>query len=82
MFYFPGDLFAIDEVTVFDGEWNETKYAVAGDILDGQLYDLFMGMLEERGVSADFVDQLSAYCSAYEHSQYINMLTQLQSYVK
>ncbi len=29
------DIFAIDEVTLFDGEWNEKKYAVAGDILDG-----------------------------------------------
>ena len=38
------DVFAIDEVTMFDGEeWSEKKYAVAGDILDGNLYDLFMG---------------------------------------
>ena len=42
-------MFAIDEVTMFEGEdWNEKKYAVAGDILDGHLYDLFMTMLEVR----------------------------------
>ena len=76
------DLFAIDEVTLFEGEWNDKKYAVAGDILDGYLYDLFMNMLGERGVNKEFVQKLSDYCSAYEHSQYINMLTQLQSYVK
>ncbi len=29
------DIFAIDEVTIYEGEWNEKKYAVAGDILDG-----------------------------------------------
>ena len=42
-------MFAIDEVTMFEGEnWTEKKYAVAGDILDGHLYDLFMTMLEVR----------------------------------
>ena len=45
-------MFAIDEVTMFEGEdWNEKKYAVAGDILDGHLYDLFMTMLEVRDCS-------------------------------
>ena len=35
------DVFTIDEVTMFEGEnWTEKKYAVAGDILDGYLYDL------------------------------------------
>ena len=49
LFFIPEDVFAIDEVTMFEGEdWNEKKYAVAGDILDGHLYDLFMTMLEVR----------------------------------
>lgn len=77
------DIFAIDEVTMFEGEdWNEKKYAVAGDILDGYLYDLFMNMLEERGIDAKFVEDLSDYCSAYEHSQYINLLENLEKFVK
>jgi len=75
------DVFAIDEVTMFEGEdWNEKKYAVAGDILDGHLYDLFMTMLEERGVTSEFVDQMSDYCSAYEHSLYINLLEELNKF--
>jgi len=75
------DVFAIDEVTMFEGEnWTEKKYAVAGDILDGHLYDLFMTMLEERGVNAEFVDQMSDYCSAYEHSLYINLLEDLSKF--
>jgi len=75
------DVFAIDEVTMFEGEdWNEKKYAVAGDILDGHLYDLFMTMLEERGVTSEFVDQMSDYCSAYEHSLYINLLEELSKF--
>ena len=58
------DVFAIDEVTMFEGEnWTEKKYAVAGDILDGYLYDLFMNMLDERGVNKEFADKLSEYCS-------------------
>merc|ERR1712096_304152 len=44
------DLFAIDEVTMFEGDkHSDSCYAVAGDILDGYLYDLLMTMLEERG---------------------------------
>ncbi len=77
------DSFTIDEVTMFEGEdWSEKKYAVAGDILDGYLYDLFMNMLEERGINKAFADQLSDYCSAHEHSLYINMLEDLQKFVK
>ena len=43
---FLDDVFAIDEVTMYDGDNHSDKcYAVAGDILDGYLYDLFMDML-------------------------------------
>merc|ERR1711893_463142 len=77
------DVFAIDEVTMYEGDsYSEKKYAVAGDILDGYLYDLFMNMLDERGVNKDFADKLSAYCSAYEHGLYINMLEDIQKFVK
>jgi len=77
------DEFAIDEITMFDGEdWNEKKYAVAGDIIDGYLYDLFMNMLEERGVDNDFADKLSQFCSAHEHGQYINLLEGVDKFVK
>ena len=77
------DAFSIDEVTMFDGEeWSEKKYAVAGDILDGNLYDLFMGMLDERGINKQFADRLSTYCSGYEHGLYIKMLQDLQKFAK
>ena len=68
---------------MFEGEnWTEKRYAVAGDILDGYLYDLFMNMLEERGVNKDFAEKLSDYCSGYEHSLYISLLEDLQKFVK
>ena len=42
------DLFAIDEVTMFEGDnHGDSCYAVAGDILDGYLYDLLMTMFDE-----------------------------------
>jgi complement component 1 Q subcomponent-binding protein len=50
-------MFTIDEMTMYEGEWTEKNYSVAGDILDGQLYDLFMVMLDERGVTQEFADQ-------------------------
>ena len=75
--------FVIDEVTMFEGEnWNDKTYAVAGDILDGYLYDLFMNMLDERGVNKEFVEKMSDFCSSYEHERYISLLEDLQKFVK
>ncbi|XP_013170297.1 PREDICTED: complement component 1 Q subcomponent-binding protein, mitochondrial isoform X2 [Papilio xuthus] len=68
------DIFGIDEVTLYKGEWSEKVYAVAGDVLDGYLYDLLMNLLEEKGVSNEFVQKLSDFSTAYEHSAYIAML--------
>ncbi|XP_061383833.1 complement component 1 Q subcomponent-binding protein, mitochondrial isoform X1 [Danaus plexippus] len=68
------DIFGIDEVTLYKGEWSDKVYAVAGDVLDGYLYDLLMNLLEEKGISNDFVQKLSDFSTAYEHTAYINML--------
>ena len=81
--YVLDDIFVIDEVTMFEGEnWNDKTYAVAGDILDGYLYDLFMNMLDERGVNKEFVEKMSDFCSSYEHERYISLLEDLQKFVK
>nr|CAG4641081.1 EOG090X0APE [Eulimnadia texana] len=76
------DVFTVDEVAVFEGEPNEQTYAVAGDILDGYLYDLLMNMLEERGVSNDFADKISDLATKYEHGLYINLLEKMQKFVQ
>ncbi|KAJ8722324.1 hypothetical protein PYW08_004726 [Mythimna loreyi] len=68
------DVFGIDEVTIYKGEWNDKVYAVAGDVLDGYLYDLLMNLLEEKGISNDFVNKLSDFSTGYEHHAYINLL--------
>lgn len=68
------DVFGIDEITIFEGEWNDKVYAVAGDVLDGYLYDLLMNLLEEKGISNEFVQKLSDFSTCYEHSSYIGLL--------
>jgi len=75
------DTFAIDELSIFEGEFNDQVYAVAGDILDGYLYDLLMNMLEERGITNEFVERLSDYATDYEHRMYLNLLTQMQTFL-
>ncbi|XP_052866908.1 complement component 1 Q subcomponent-binding protein, mitochondrial [Anopheles cruzii] len=80
--YLPGeaqegeynDVFGIDEVTIFQGEWNDKVYAVAGDVLDGYLYDLLMNFLEEKGISNEFAEKMSEFASAYEHAKYVELL--------
>jgi len=74
------DIFVIDEVTLYEGEWKEETYAVAGDILDGYLYDLFMNMLEERGITNEFAEKMSEFCTEYEHDLYVDLLRRLQSF--
>merc|ERR1712211_176023 len=77
------DVFVIDEVTMFEGDnHSDSCYAVAGDILDGYMYDLLMTMLEERGVDNNFAERLSEWCSSYEHSRYINLLEEVEKWTK
>jgi complement component 1 Q subcomponent-binding protein len=74
------DVFGIDEITIFEGEWSEKVYAVAGDVLDGYLYDLLMNYLEEKGISNEFAEKLSDLSTSYEQHQYINLLESLSKF--
>ncbi|XP_070497440.1 complement component 1 Q subcomponent-binding protein, mitochondrial [Chironomus tepperi] len=74
------DVFGIDELTIFDGEWTEKTYAVAGDVLDGYLYDLLMNFLEEKGISNEFAEKIIEFSTAYEHHQYISLLEGLSKF--
>lgn len=74
------DIFGIDEITLYDGEWVEKNYAVAGDVLDGYLYDLLMNLLEEKGISNEFVEKLSNFSTSYEHTAYISLLEGLSKF--
>lgn len=74
------DVFGIDELTVFEGEWSDKTYAVAGDVLDGYLYDLLMNYLEEKGISNEFAEKIIDFSTVYEHHQYISLLESLSSF--
>lgn len=75
------DNFQIDDVTFFEGEWNEKIYAVSGDVLDANLYDLFMTVLNEKGITPEFVDKVEEIATAHEHLQYIGLLEKVQKFV-
>ena len=34
-FFKADDIFGIDELTLYEGEWKDSNYAVAGEVLDG-----------------------------------------------
>ncbi|XP_053962441.1 complement component 1 Q subcomponent-binding protein, mitochondrial [Anastrepha ludens] len=74
------DIFGIDEMSIFQGEWNDKVYAVAGDVLDGYLYDLLMNLLEEKGISNEFAEKLSDLATGFEHSSYIALLESLSKF--
>jgi len=74
------DVFGIDEVTMYEGEWTEKNYAVAGDVLDGYFYDLLMNLLEEKGISNEFATKLSNLSTNYEHSKYVTLLESLSKF--
>lgn len=67
-------------MTIFSGEHSEKSYAVAGDVLDGYLYDLLMNLLEEKGISNDFVEKLSELSTNYEHSMYVSFLESVSKF--
>lgn len=75
------DLFTIDEVVMYEGEWKDSNYAVSGEVLDGTLYDLLMNLLEDKGITNDFVEKIVEFSTAYEHSKYIKMLENVQHFV-
>lgn len=74
------DLFGIDEISVFEGEWNEKVYAVAGEVLDTYLYDLLLNYLEEKGITNEFAEKLVDLSTAYEHASYISLLEGLSKF--
>lgn len=34
IFFYVDDIFGIDEVSIYEGEWNEKVYSVAGSVLE------------------------------------------------
>lgn len=72
--------FQIDEFAVHEGEWNENVYSADCSVLDGQLYDILLNLLEERGVGETFANELAEFSTSYEHQQYIGLLEKLSKF--
>jgi len=84
-----GDKFEIEHFSVLNkedvdetGEWDENVYLGEGSIIDGQMYDLLMNYLDERGVGVEFCDHLVDFATHYEHTQYLGLLENLKSFVE
>ena len=43
---------------------------------------MLLNMMEERGITADRIDQLVAFATEYEHNQYIELLKNVQLFVQ
>lgn len=76
------DIFGIDELTLYEGKHEENVYAVAGEIIDGYLYDLLMNYLEEKGISNEFAEKIIELSTNYEHTAYIGLLEGLSKFTK
>lgn len=74
------DIFGIDEITLYEGEHHDNVYAVAGEIVDGYLYDLLMNYLEEKGVSNAFAEKIVDLSTNYEHTAYVSLLEGLSKF--
>ncbi|XP_043486548.1 complement component 1 Q subcomponent-binding protein, mitochondrial [Polistes fuscatus] len=74
------DIFGIDEITFYEGEHSDKVYAVAGEIIDGYLYDLLMNYLEEKGISNEFAEKIIELSTNYEHTAYVSLLEGLSKF--
>ena len=45
------------------------------------LYDMLLKMLEERGINAGSIDQLTNFASQHDHNQYVNLLKSIKDFV-
>ncbi|RWS29880.1 complement component 1 Q subcomponent-binding protein-like protein [Leptotrombidium deliense] len=83
-----GDAFQIENFFLMnkgeklsDKNLRDNIYMGDGEIIDGQMYDLLMNYLDERGIGNEFAENVTAYCTHYEHKQYINLLSNLKSFI-
>lgn len=84
-----GDKFEIESFSVLNkddidefGEWDDNVYMADGSIADGQMYDLLMNYLDERGISAEFADHVIEYATHYEHNQYVQLLEKMRTFIE
>lgn len=77
-----GDMFNITEVALHTGEIKDSDYYMSAENMDATMYDLFMDMLDERGIGSTFISELIAFSTSYEHIQYVKFLEKLNEVMK
>jgi len=77
------DAFEIEEFYIHDGSGDDspTQYSADADIIDNDLYNLFMNMLDERGISSAFAMELADLSTAHEHKLYIKTLEDIKKFL-
>lgn len=75
------DEFQINELSIFEGEFKENTYAVSGEVMDGNMYDLLINLLQERGIDQNFARSFIDFATAYEHNQYVGLLEKLKNFI-
>uniref|UniRef100_A0A914X1L5 Complement component 1 Q subcomponent-binding protein, mitochondrial n=1 Tax=Plectus sambesii TaxID=2011161 RepID=A0A914X1L5_9BILA len=64
------------------GEIDPKVYSSSGKYIDENLYNLlFLKFLEERGIDAQFCENLVRFSTHYEHAQYVALLQKIKSFV-
>lgn len=74
------DDFQINEISIYEGEFQKNNYAISGEVIDGNLYDLLMNVLEGRGIDQKFAKNLVEYATVYEHGLYVELLENMKKF--
>merc|ERR1712228_899117 len=77
------DLFEIEEFYIHDGIGDEspTQYVASANIIDTDLYSLFMNMLDDRGINREFANEMVELSTAHEHKLYIKALEDIRKFL-
>lgn len=76
------DEIVIDSVAMLKKgqEWDEKVFTLQGHNMDGTLYDMLLDMLDERGITDKFLDEMVAFSTSYEQQKYVSFLNSLKNF--
>lgn len=69
----------LDGVSRFDLFWFAER-SIFMMLMFQYFYDLLMNLLEEKGISNEFVTKLSTLSTNYEHATYVGLLESLSKF--
>jgi len=79
------DAFEIEEFYIHAGSGDEspTQYIASADIIEDScvLYNLFMNMLYDRGISRNFANEIVQLSTAHEHKLYTKTLEDIKQFL-